>query len=128
MKGYGVYTWKDGQKYSGEYLNDLKHGQGTLEHPTGRVYTGGWENGWQHGEGMYTDSKGTKKRGLWKNGKRIKWLEQPHTTKAKMSIPINFNEGSNSRKSEVKIISPKNAKRVSFELPVESLSHQDILD
>jgi len=26
MHGRGVYTWKDGRKYEGEYLNDKKHG------------------------------------------------------------------------------------------------------
>ena len=26
MHGKGIYTWKDGRKYEGEYLNDKKHG------------------------------------------------------------------------------------------------------
>lgn len=25
MHGKGVYTWKDGRKYDGDYLNDKKH-------------------------------------------------------------------------------------------------------
>ena len=28
MHGKGVYTWKDGRKYVGEYLNDLQNGFG----------------------------------------------------------------------------------------------------
>lgn len=28
MNGHGEYTWKDGRKYDGEYLNDKKHGFG----------------------------------------------------------------------------------------------------
>ena len=28
MHGRGVYTWKDGRKYEGEYENDKKHGYG----------------------------------------------------------------------------------------------------
>lgn len=28
MHGKGVYTWKDGRKYEGEYINDKKHGNG----------------------------------------------------------------------------------------------------
>lgn len=25
MHGYGVYTWKDGRRYEGDYFNDKKH-------------------------------------------------------------------------------------------------------
>lgn len=28
MHGRGVYTWKDGRKYDGEYVHDKKHGYG----------------------------------------------------------------------------------------------------
>lgn len=28
MHGRGIYTWKDGRRYEGEYLNDRKHGFG----------------------------------------------------------------------------------------------------
>jgi hypothetical protein len=28
MHGKGLYTWKDGRMYQGEYLNDKKHGFG----------------------------------------------------------------------------------------------------
>ncbi len=28
MHGKGIYTWKDGRRYEGEYLNDRKHGFG----------------------------------------------------------------------------------------------------
>ena len=28
MHGKGVYTWKDGRRYEGDYLNDKKHGLG----------------------------------------------------------------------------------------------------
>lgn len=28
MHGKGIYTWKDGRRYEGEYLNDKKHGYG----------------------------------------------------------------------------------------------------
>ncbi len=28
MHGKGVYEWKDGRKYEGEYQNDKKHGFG----------------------------------------------------------------------------------------------------
>ena len=28
MHGKGIYTWSDGRKYQGYYLNDKKHGFG----------------------------------------------------------------------------------------------------
>jgi hypothetical protein len=40
MNGMGVFTWKDGKKYEGEYLNDKKHGYGRIVWPDGRVYEG----------------------------------------------------------------------------------------
>jgi len=31
MHGKGVFTFKDGRKYSGDYVEDKKQGQGTFE-------------------------------------------------------------------------------------------------
>jgi hypothetical protein len=31
MNGKGVFTWKDGRKYEGEYVDDKKQGKGTFE-------------------------------------------------------------------------------------------------
>lgn len=31
MQGKGTFSFKDGRKYIGEYLEDKKHGQGTFE-------------------------------------------------------------------------------------------------
>jgi hypothetical protein len=45
MNGKGVYEWKDGRKYDGEYLNDKKHGFGIYYWADGRRYEGGWKNG-----------------------------------------------------------------------------------
>ena len=36
MNGRGVYFWKDGRKYDGEYVNDKKHGFGIYTWPDGR--------------------------------------------------------------------------------------------
>jgi len=45
MHGKGIYTWKDGRKYEGEYLNDRKHGFGIYTWQDGRQYEGYWYNG-----------------------------------------------------------------------------------
>jgi hypothetical protein len=28
MEGYGIFTWPDGRKYEGEYIDDKKEGNG----------------------------------------------------------------------------------------------------
>ena len=40
MDGYGEFTWSDGKKYKGEYLDDKKHGDGVFTWPDGKNYTG----------------------------------------------------------------------------------------
>lgn len=45
MHGRGVYTWKDGRKYEGEYINDKKAGYGIYTWADGRRYAGSWKNG-----------------------------------------------------------------------------------
>ena len=53
MHGYGIYTWSDGRIYTGEFVDDLKEGEGTLEWPDGRKYVGSWIKNKQHGQGIY---------------------------------------------------------------------------
>jgi len=45
MHGYGVFTWADGRKYEGEYIDDKKQGHGIFKWPDGRQYDGQWQNG-----------------------------------------------------------------------------------
>ena len=42
-----------GGKYEGEYVNDVKHGQGKYTYPNGDVYIGEWKEGVRHGKGTY---------------------------------------------------------------------------
>ena len=45
MDGTGVFTWSDGRKYDGEYIDDKKEGHGVFTWPDGRQYNGSWKNG-----------------------------------------------------------------------------------
>ena len=36
MEGSGVFTWPDGRKYDGEYIDDKKEGNGIFFWPDGR--------------------------------------------------------------------------------------------
>ena len=76
MHGQGIYTWKDGRKYDGNYFMDKKHGFGIYVWADGRKYEGMWENGKQHGEGRYTSADGKIRRAIWKDGKRVKWMDE----------------------------------------------------
>ena len=40
MHGTGVYTWNDGRKYEGEFVEDKKHGFGKYFWGDGRKYEG----------------------------------------------------------------------------------------
>jgi len=42
MDGKGVYTWKDGRKFEGQYMRDKKHGKGIYTWADGRKYDGEW--------------------------------------------------------------------------------------
>ena len=74
MDGHGVFTWSDGRKYEGEYVDDKKEGEGVFTWPDGRKYDGKWKNGKQHGKGVYHSQKGETKHGIWNEGKRERWL------------------------------------------------------
>jgi len=50
-----LYSWADGRKYLGEYLDDKKSGHGVFTWPDGRRYEGQWFNGNQHGRGVFTN-------------------------------------------------------------------------
>lgn len=45
MNGKGNFTWPDGRKYIGEYIEDKKHGYGQFIWPDGRTFEGQWFNG-----------------------------------------------------------------------------------
>ena len=60
----------------GDYHEDKKEGEGTLEWPDGRVYQGPWKNGKQHGRGKFKNRKGDVKMGEWYEGKRVWWYDE----------------------------------------------------
>lgn len=40
MNGHGVYHWKEGTTYAGDWLNSKMHGMGEYKWTDGRVYSG----------------------------------------------------------------------------------------
>ena len=67
MNGIGIYRWKDGRVYLGQYKNNDKHGYGVFKLPNGCLHFGHWKNGRGHGLGTFRKGKKTK-YALWEDG------------------------------------------------------------
>ena len=77
VKYKGIYTWPNGDKYSGEYKDDLfrnlYHGQGTFTFADGRVQLGQWKDGKPHGRLIeYNADKSIERAGIFEDGKFIR--------------------------------------------------------
>ena len=69
-KGEGTLTLANGDKYVGEWDNDLKNGHGIFTYrDSGSSYVGEFKDGSLHGQGTYTLANGANYIGDWKNGK-----------------------------------------------------------
>ena len=55
--GVGTCTWSDGSTYEGDWLNNLRHGNGKFNNDT-YEYCGEWQQDMKHGRGKYTNKKG----------------------------------------------------------------------
>ena len=55
--GYGVFYYHTGAIYEGQFVDDLRHGQGKITFlkgsPVEESYEGSWENDEWHGYGVY---------------------------------------------------------------------------
>ena len=75
VNGYGTYVWDNGDKYVGEWKNNLFEGQGTFTFGPGEwegnKYVGEFKNGVQEGQGTFTYADGTTESGIWKNGELV---------------------------------------------------------
>jgi hypothetical protein len=43
--GYGIFTWADGNRYEGCYINDLRENFGQMNWSDGSYYKGYWKKG-----------------------------------------------------------------------------------
>jgi hypothetical protein len=74
-EGAGKMTWKNGNKYQGDWKDNLQHGRGLMTYWDGSRYNGEWRMGQRHGEGEmnWIDGErygGTYYKGDWRNDKR----------------------------------------------------------
>ncbi len=64
-----MYVWANGDSYEGEWVNDLRQGNGTKKWKKyGDVYIGKWLNDTKHGYGEYMWSNGDRYLGKWRHG------------------------------------------------------------
>ncbi len=76
MHGKGHLILSNGDcEYSGDFINDKRHGHGIMTWPDGRQFDGQWFNGKQEGEGNFTNTEGISRRGTWKDGQRVCWID-----------------------------------------------------
>lgn len=67
MEGKGVFKFKNGSVYDGEYKNNRKHGAGKYIKDM-KVYEGNWQNGIRQGQGFLTNETGQGIKGYWYKG------------------------------------------------------------
>jgi hypothetical protein len=66
----GMYRFKNGDEYRGEFKDYIFHGKGTFTYKDGRKYVGEWKFGKKHGYGIYYWTDGDIYKGHWVKGKR----------------------------------------------------------
>lgn len=67
---YKEFTWPDGGKYEGEWLDGKMHGKGTYVEADGSRYEGQWREGKMHGKGTQIFAKGDRYEGEYHDGHR----------------------------------------------------------
>jgi hypothetical protein len=65
--GQGTYTNAKGDKYVGEWKDDMPYGQGTYTYASGDKYVGERKDNMMNGQGIFTYADGKIEKGLWKN-------------------------------------------------------------
>lgn len=66
--GQGTHYYKNGDKYVGSFSYDVRKGYGEYYYKSGEVYKGEWDNNIMNGNGTIILQDGSTKNGNWKNG------------------------------------------------------------
>jgi uncharacterized protein (TIGR02145 family) len=68
--GFGTYTYKNGDSYTGNFKGGLRNGEGTFTWANGNKYIGEYLDGFRNGKGTFTWADGNKYTGQYKDGLR----------------------------------------------------------
>jgi len=74
LSGSGEQDWSTGVEYRGEFLDNMRHGQGRMLQRDGTVYEGFWEQGVACGYGCLIQPDGFKHYGLFRNNLLVERL------------------------------------------------------
>ena len=76
MEGKGEKTWKNGDKYIGEFKNDEINGYGTYFYRKANQFKGIIEDGKRVGERIRFEAQTNEwRKGFWENGLLKKWIK-----------------------------------------------------
>jgi hypothetical protein len=64
----GFLDFDNGDRYAGQMLKGLPHGQGAYLFANGERYLGDFRKGAYNGQGLFAFSDGSRYLGQWKNG------------------------------------------------------------
>lgn len=81
--GYGIYGYKNGSLYKGEFVRGVIHGYGVFYARNGDRYEGEFRNGLSEGKGIFYYSNGDRLEGTWKAGQ---YLNDGTITKSRKRI------------------------------------------
>ncbi|TGL53268.1 hypothetical protein EHQ55_01400 [Leptospira meyeri] len=68
--GKFLVQYENGDRFEGEFLEDVKHGSGIYQYSNGDIFEGEYQFGYKEGKGIYRYANGDKFIGAYKKGKR----------------------------------------------------------
>lgn len=69
LNGKATVKYKNKDKYTGNFKEDVRSGNGKYAFKNGDVYKGNWKNDYMNGKGVYRFKKGAYIQGKWSRGK-----------------------------------------------------------
>gem|GEM_PF-1985885 len=66
--GHGTFTWSDGAEYEGDFLDGNRSGRGRLRWPSGDAYEGDFAGGVRTGQGIMRWASGEHYEGNFRDG------------------------------------------------------------
>lgn len=93
----GLFLWKDGRKYKGEYKEDKKFNFGCYYGNDDKKYEGFWDNGIQKELGKFTKKDGSFKLGYWQENQLISAIIDEADIAQKLTLIDNLVEENESK-------------------------------
>jgi len=87
-KGKGIFTYGDGSKYIGEFLDGEPKGMGVCYYVNGDRYEGMWAHHAPQGEGVMYFSSGLTYGAIWDHGKSVKELQRKKEFIFDQNVPV----------------------------------------